>query len=122
MTLDELRDAMVEARDTAQDDAIAAYSHLAGEVARFLISPPRPEMVVGPYTCTLGVRENDPQEGYSTVYLTMDPPRLGLHHEPYSAVIKTEQISAPTCPFHGDRAQVRNGMCEPCAEKADDAR
>lgn len=28
----------------------------------------------------------------------------------------------PTCPFHADRAAVRNGMCEPCAEMADDAR
>lgn len=28
----------------------------------------------------------------------------------------------PTCPFHPDRRQVRNGMCGPCAEKADDAR
>lgn len=26
------------------------------------------------------------------------------------------------CPFHPDRPQVRNGMCGPCAEKADDAR
>ena len=29
---------------------------------------------------------------------------------------------APTCVFHASRAAVRNGMCEPCAEMADDAR
>jgi hypothetical protein len=33
-----------------------------------------------------------------------------------------KSIGRPTCPFHPDRPQVRNGMCEPCAEKADDAR
>lgn len=32
------------------------------------------------------------------------------------------EIGQPTCPFHPDRPQVRNHLCEPCAEKADDAR
>lgn len=33
-----------------------------------------------------------------------------------------ERPAPATCPFHDDRAQVRNGMCGECAEMADDAR
>lgn len=36
--------------------------------------------------------------------------------------VQMSWTSEPSCPFHPRRAQVRNGMCGPCAEKADDAR
>lgn len=41
---------------------------------------------------------------------------------PSAAVKVALRDDAPSCPFHDDRAQVRNGMCGSCAEKADDAR